>query len=230
MFLANNVIIDDYDEFHSDNEYPDDRFQKSDEEQNTDFKYKNSRDNNSCLINEDLGQDLDDEIHENISVIENEDVEDNIPFHIDEESQHSINDDEFHENELYEEIVEDKDTLKQMRMIFGSEQRIREQSEAAIHQMESHESEVYEPNELDNDEFQTPGISQSQYDQKASLSKSNMFMKNSFQEFSMKKFQEVMFENNISDFIDSVERSVRENAAKINTKVLTNLEKSMTPK
>ena len=228
--LGKNVIIDDYDEFHSDNEYPDDRYQDSDEAQHTDFKYKNSEDQHSCLINEDLGQAYNDEIHENVSVFENEDADDNIPFNLDDGSVHSNNEDDQESSQNNE----GKETLKQMRMVFGSEQRIREQSEAAIHQLEHYESSVNDHHDLDHDEFWTPGLSKSNYEQKGSLSKSNIFMKTSFQEFSQKKFQEVMYEHNYSDFIDSVERSVRENGIEMKTKYNSkdglNFDKSKTPK
>lgn len=59
-------------------------------------------------------------------------------------------------------------------------------------------------------------------------------MKTSFQEFSQKKFQEVMYEHNYSDFIDSVERSVREHGVEMKTKYNSkdglNFDKSKTPK
>jgi hypothetical protein len=97
----------------------------------------------------------------------------------------------------------EKDTLKQMRMLFGSEQKIREQSEAAIMGEEVEES--------CRDEFRTPGLSQSIVEGQIEGGKGWMFDKKSFQEFSMKKFKEMMFENNFSEFMSSVERTVREN-------------------
>ena len=97
------------------------------------------------------------------------------------------------------------------RMLFGSEQKIREQSEAAIQNLNNAEYEDQEEVESEPEEFQTPGLSQSIQEQNNATAKSNVFDRRSFQEFSMKKFQEIMFENNISDFMSSVERTVRQN-------------------
>lgn len=192
------------------------------------------------------------EIHENVSVIENEnDLEnDNIPFNVDDEEIYSHNNDEIFSHNDDDEIFshnEDDDqneqsvnqadgenTLKQMRMLFGSEQKIREQSEAAIKHF-NEDDELSNENQSEDEDFKTPGLSQSQsINDKNATAKSNVFNRQSFQEFSMKKFQEIMFDNNISDFMNSVERTVRANTIEnSNSKVKQyegNDKKSLTPK
>ena len=60
-------------------------------------------------------------------------------------------------------VIEDEngvDTLKQMRMLFGSEQKIREQSEAAIMNLNNPVLDTQEDEECENDEFKTPALSQ----------------------------------------------------------------------
>lgn len=126
------------------------------------------------------------------------------------------------------------DTLKQMRMLFGSEQKIREQSEAAIKNLNTLPHEPVEE-ESEDEGFKTPGLSQSIHEPHNATAKSNVFDRKSFQEFSMKKFQEIMFDNNISEFMNSVERTVRANAVenKTNRTLFEDKpvnEKSMTPK
>ena len=98
-----------------------------------------------------------------------------------------------------------------MRMMFGSEQKIREQSQQAIQQLNNQALE-YEFQEENEPSRQTPSVVYSKvHESSVQHSKCNVFDRKSFQEFSMKKFQELMFDNRMSDFIDSVERSVRQN-------------------
>lgn len=228
--LGKNVIIDDYDEFHSDRQSDDEEDQQ--EEQGSDYKYNESKDNNSVCINEDLDDNQEEQVFENISVFEHDDAdENNIPFNIDDDQQ-SYNEHTYQEEE--QEVEKEKETLKQMRMVFGSEQKIREQSEAAIQQLTHQTNNSYDSHDCDHDEFQTPGLSQSVTEHRQGTSNTNMFAKNSFQEFSMKKFQELMFENHINDIADSVERSVRENTGEYHpirsVKDVLHGDKSMTPK
>lgn len=174
------------------------------------------------------------EIHENVSVIENEnDLEnDNIPFNVEDDEIYSHNDEDQTEQSVNQ--ADGENTLKQMRMLFGSEQKIREQSEAAIKNFNG-DDELSNENQSEDEDFKTPGLSQSQsINDKNATAKSNVFNRQSFQEFSMKKFQEIMFDNNISDFMNSVERTVRANTIEnSNTKVKKNEgndKKSLTPK
>ncbi|CAI2381902.1 unnamed protein product [Moneuplotes crassus] len=148
---------------------------------------------------------------ENVSVFEHETSEadpDQIPFNIEEDLPERD-----HEEKTYTDTQgEDKDTLKQMRILFGSEQRIREQSEAAIKHLNCEEPEQDQDSEPD--EFQTPGLSQ--HDESNKIS-SRIFGKQSFQDFSRKKFQEIMFDGNMSEFMNSVERTVRETVGESKT-------------
>lgn len=127
------------------------------------------------------------------------------------------------------------DTLQHMRLLFGSEQKIREQSEAAIKNLNNDTHRSVEQDSIEEEEkFKTPGLSQSVHEEKHGTTSSNVFDKHSFQDFSMKKFQEIMFDNNISDFVSSVERTVRQNTAR-NKPCRVNYEehipqKSFTPK
>jgi hypothetical protein len=175
------------------------------------------------------------EIHENVSVIDNDnDLEnDQIPFNVETDEAFT------HENEVYshgdesERITNQLDgesTLKQMRMLFGSEQKIREQSEAAIKHFNEDDDQSSE-HQSDDEDFKTPGLSQSANNH--DTAKSNVFNRQSFQEFSMKKFQEIMFDNNISEFMHSVERTVKANTIEngtSRTKNEQNDRKSLTPK
>lgn len=190
---SKKVIIDDFEEFKYDNESQDDQ----EEDQN-------NSDNNSCCINEDLGDDDQYLKLENVSVFEEAEGE-QIPFDMDDE------DIEEEQDEDQETHQEGENTLKQMRMLFGSEQKIREQSEAAIQNLNHGMCDFQEEEESEPEELRTPGLSQSQNKNHNTNSKSNVFDRSSFQDFSMKKFQEIMFENNISDFMSSVERTVRQN-------------------
>ena len=124
-----------------------------------------------------------------------------------------------HKSAADEEQIEESqqnegvETLKNMRLLFGSEQKIREQSEAAIKNINNETEESIENEELEEEKFQTPGLSQSENDNKNATNISNIFDRHSFQDFSMKKFQEIMFDHNITEFVDSVERIVRQNTA-----------------
>jgi len=123
---------------------------------------------------------------ENISVFEEEETGEDlnqIPFHIEEEIKPQENIRDFNENTHSQE--EEGDTLKQMRIIFGSEKKIREQSEAAIKNINLEGSIDEEKQEAE--EFQTPGLSlaQSQHEDQQTIN-SQVFGRSSFQDFSMK--------------------------------------------
>lgn len=207
---SKKVIIDDFDEFKYDDPPSEQEEEQRQDTDNVNAMFDTSEANNSCYINEELGDDEQYQKLENVSVFEeneedqDNDDQDNIPFNLDDEQQE--------DNDQYTQQTEEGiDTLKQMRMLFGSEQKIREQSEAAIQNLNNADGEEQEEIESEPDEFQTPGLSQSIHEHNNGTAKSNVFDRRSFQDFSMKKFQEIMFENNISDFMSSVERTVRQN-------------------
>lgn len=234
------VFVDEFEEFQSDSKSQDilDALgQELYHNDHLDSFSKNLKSNN--LFNRRLNDSSENsEVHENVSCFEDDQQEliehDNIPFCLDDENPNqNISNKEcsFEENEEHKTEGE-ADTLKQMRMMFGSEQRIREQSEQAIQQLNTEEED---PDfEIAEDVIQTPGLSihdSAKQDKKSS----SVFNRKSFQEFSMKKFQELMFDNNMTDFIDSVERSVRQNKWESKTKQSENEEKprkesSYTPK
>lgn len=99
------------------------------------------------------------------------------------------------EKPSFQEEEEDEDhcaNLSQMRMAFPDERRIREQSEQAIdffHELDDEE----EPEVVQKDP------------------KEQSFNRKSFQDFSLKKFTELMDEKKMNDFMDSVQRTFREN-------------------
>ena len=138
--------------------------------------------------------------------------EDQIPFNIHEDHEAPV----VQEGISQEDMAPQTDTLGQMRMMFGSEQIIREQSEQAIKQFNTDISGPIEPQQEEaeplDDHLNTPGkLNQSLHESQRDLSNSNVFDRKSFQDFSMKKFQELMFENKMGDFMSSVERTVRQN-------------------
>ena len=217
------VLYDDVEELHSITKSPLNGIPNLSQQlyqEDYDESNQKSLENNSGYINEHLNDSVD-QVYENVSVFEDHDdnfihedeiLPESIPFDID-------NDCPF-ENKT-EEIQETSEggpeTLKQMRMMFGSEQKIREQSQQAIQQLNDQtlEHEFQEENEPSQ---QTPSLAHSAvHESSVQHSKSNVFNRKSFQEFSMKKFQELMFDNRMSDFIDSVERSVRQNTQDADT-------------
>ena len=211
-YTDRKVFYDDLDELQSISKSPIDPpslsqqlYQENHDQ--SDQKYRND----SCDINEPLNGSIQ-KVYENVSVFEDHDdnfihedemLPESIPFNID--------DDHTYDNRVQEQEVSEggPETLKQMRMMFGSEQKIREQSQQAIQQLNNQtlEDEFQEENE----NLQTPSLAHSVHESSNAFSKSNVFNRKSFQEFSMKKFQELMFDNKMSDFIDSVEQSVRQN-------------------
>jgi len=211
---SKKVIIDDFEEFKSEEKSEEGDNGRIDTDNINEY-FNTSEGNRSCIINEDMGDDQDHKF-ENVSVFEDEsadeDSQNNIPF--------DIEDDCEQQNLINDQTTEDGngvDTLKQMRMLFGSEQKIREQSEAAILNLDNPVQDTQEDDDSENDDFKTPALSQSGNDHQNEGTKSNVFDRRSFQDFSRKKFQEIMFENNMTEFMNSVERTVRENTNDQNT-------------
>lgn len=191
-------------------------------------------------INEQL-DDSQQDMQENISYIEDDQdnleadpdlsQHDNIPFNIDEDNY--VSNKSMAKSDNFEE-EEQPDTLKQMRMMFGSEQRIREQSEQTIQQFNNRIDDEGD-NESEPGCLRTPGMSQSLNKSIASHNTSNVFERKSFQDFSMKKFQELMFENSMTDFMNSVERSVKQNTCENDSRKFDyteshRVDRSLTPK